>query len=105
MIVESWERALPAAEVDGVRARFRCHLLPSLRRLPGFAGAELRARTLATSVEITLTVRWNRVASRSTPIDNNVVHCLFEEPEGSAEERALLRALRFELLEIYFPPR
>jgi heme-degrading monooxygenase HmoA len=58
MVIREWRgRASPSRE-DAYPKHFQEHVLPTLRQVPGFAGAYLSWRTLGDNIEFLVLTQW-----------------------------------------------
>jgi heme-degrading monooxygenase HmoA len=60
MVIREWRGRAGAENQDAYPAHFRDHVLPGLRRVPGFAGASLARRILdGGKIEFLVLTRWH----------------------------------------------
>jgi heme-degrading monooxygenase HmoA len=58
MIVRIWRGRADRARADAYPRHFRDHVVPDLRRVPGFLGAHLARRDHGDGIEFTVLTRW-----------------------------------------------
>jgi heme-degrading monooxygenase HmoA len=63
MIIREWRGRADAARPDAYPAHFRTHVVPDLRKLPGFRGATLMRRALGNRIEFVVLSRWDNLES------------------------------------------
>ena len=58
MIIREWRGRADAERAEAYPRHFREHVLPDLRRLPGFLGADLCRRRQGEQIEFLVLTRW-----------------------------------------------
>ncbi len=59
VIVREWRGRAERRQSGDYPAHFRLRVLPELRRIPGFLGAELLRRDIGDAIEFTVLTRWS----------------------------------------------
>jgi heme-degrading monooxygenase HmoA len=63
MIIREWRGRADPKRADAYPKHFREHVLPELKRLPGFRGAHLGRHMLGKKVEFVALTRWDSLES------------------------------------------
>ena len=63
MVIREWRGRAQAGRADAYPAHFRERVLPELRRLAGFRGAELGWRATGDRVEFLVLTRWESMGA------------------------------------------
>jgi heme-degrading monooxygenase HmoA len=63
MIIREWRGRASPSNADAYPAHFRAHVLPELRRVPGFLGAELSRRQIGDKIEFLVLTRWQTIGA------------------------------------------
>jgi len=58
MIIREWRGRASSSHADAYPTHFREKVIPELRRVPGFAGAQLARRQLGDKIEFLVLTRW-----------------------------------------------
>lgn len=58
MIIREWRGRASPARADAYPAHFRAEVVPELREIPGFLGADLSQRRLGEKIEFLVLTRW-----------------------------------------------
>jgi heme-degrading monooxygenase HmoA len=58
MIIREWRGRASSSHADAYPTHFREKVIPELRRVPGFAGAQLARRRLGDKIEFLVLTRW-----------------------------------------------
>jgi heme-degrading monooxygenase HmoA len=58
MIIREWRGRPAPANADAYPAHFRANVLPELREIPGFLGAQLSRRQRGDAIEFLVLTRW-----------------------------------------------
>ena len=85
MIVRQWSGRAAAEQRGAYPAHFRARVLPELRSLPGFLGAELLERDLGGRIEYQVLTRWDSLAA--------IARFAGEDPERAVVEPGAAAAL------------
>jgi heme-degrading monooxygenase HmoA len=58
MIIREWRGRASSSQADAYPKHFREKVIPELRHVPGFAGAQLARRRLGDKIEFLVLTRW-----------------------------------------------
>ena len=83
MIVREWRGRAEPARSEAYPAHFRGTVLPELRHIPGFLGAELCQRHLGDGIEYLVLTRWQSLAAIEAFAGADVGRAVVE-PDGVA---------------------
>jgi heme-degrading monooxygenase HmoA len=63
MMLREWRSRATQSKSEAYPDHFRMNVLPELRRVPGFLGAELCARRIDDEIEFLVLTRWRDIAA------------------------------------------
>jgi heme-degrading monooxygenase HmoA len=58
MIIREWRGRASSSQASGYPKHFREKVIPELRQVPGFAGAQLARRQIGDTIEFLVLTRW-----------------------------------------------
>lgn len=77
MIIREWRGRASSSQADAYPKHFREKVIPELRHVPGFAGAQLARRRLGDKIEFLVLTRWRSMdaihAFAGMDVENAVV--------------------------------
>jgi heme-degrading monooxygenase HmoA len=83
MIIREWRGRTSSAKAGEYPAYFHKNLMPLVRALPGFIGAELSQREFGDGIEFLVLTRWQSVDSIQNFAGSDITRAIVE-PEGVA---------------------
>jgi heme-degrading monooxygenase HmoA len=83
MIIREWRGRADSARADAYPQHFRTHVVPDLKKLPGFRGATLMRRELGNRLEFVVLSRWDNLESVQAFTGPDVSKSIVE-PGGAA---------------------
>jgi heme-degrading monooxygenase HmoA len=78
MIIREWRGRASPSRAEDYPKHFREKVVPELRHLPGFAGADLSRRQLGDKLEFLVLTRWQSMDAIRLFAGDNVEHAVVE---------------------------
>jgi heme-degrading monooxygenase HmoA len=78
MIIREWRGRASPAKADAYPAYFRASLLPELRRIPGFLGAQISRREADGIIEYLVLTRWQSIEAIQSFAGTNMEKAIVE---------------------------
>ena len=78
MIIREWRARASRSNPNAYPAHFHGTVLPELRHIPGFLGADLAARPTGETMEFLVLTRWQSIEAIRGFAGDNVSHAIVE---------------------------
>jgi heme-degrading monooxygenase HmoA len=83
MIIREWRGRADRSKADAYPAHFRNNVLPELRGIAGFLGAQLSQRHLTGNIEFLVLTRWQSLDANRAFAESDIAKAIVE-PGGAA---------------------
>jgi heme-degrading monooxygenase HmoA len=84
MVIREWRGRADPARVDAYPRHFREQVVPALRGLDGFLGADLCQRQMAGMIEFVVLTRWRSLSAIVAFAGDDISHAVVEPAAAAA---------------------